>query len=116
MTRKKLHPYHSPWKRGVYSLALVLGTVGTGTLGFHFIEHIPYMDAFYLSSMIATAQGPSQPPATTVGKLFACFLAFLSVGAVVAATGFLFGPLLGRLWRIGHQHADQWEKEQFGGR
>ena len=110
--RKTLHPYHSPWKRGLYSLALVLTVLAAGTFGFHLIEHASYVDAFYLSSMIATAQGPSQPLVTSAGKLFASVLAFLSVGTVVAAAGFLFGPFLGELWRIGHQHAEQREKER----
>lgn len=111
MRQKPLHPYHSPWKRGLYSLGLVLSVLVMGTLGFHRIEHFSYIDAFYLSSMIATAQGPSQPLLTQAGKLFASGLAFLSIGTVVAAAGFLFGPFLGELWRIGHQHAEQKEKQ-----
>lgn len=103
------HHYHSPWKRALYSLALILGVLAVGTIGFHLIEHTPYVDAFYLSSMITTAQGPSKAPLTAAGKLFASFLAFLSMGTVVAAGGFLFGPFLGQLWRIGH---DRWEKEE----
>ena len=109
--QKRLHPYHSPWKRGLYSLALVLTVLVVGTVGFHLLEHSSYVDAFYLSSMIATAQGPSQPLVTPAGKLFASALAFLSIGTVVAAAGFLFGPFLGELWSIGHhRHDEQKEK------
>ena len=108
---KHLHHYHSPWKRAGYSLALILSVLTVGTIGFHLTEHVPYIDAFYLSSMIATAQGPSEPLATCAGKLFASALAFLSLGTVVAAGGFLFGPFLGELWRIGHHRAEQREKE-----
>ena len=59
-------------------------------------------------SMIATAQGPSVVPATAAGKIFASMMAFVSIGFVVAALGFLFGPFLGLLWRIGH---DRFEEE-----
>ncbi|MDO8730365.1 MAG: hypothetical protein Q7J69_04185 [Candidatus Omnitrophota bacterium] len=91
---------------------LVLSVLVVGTLGFHLIEHFSYIDAFYLSSMIATAQGPSQPLLTPAGKLFASALAFLSVGTVVAAAGFLFGPFLGELWGIGHPHHHPEPKEK----
>ena len=91
----------------MYSLLLISLVLGVGTAGFHSIEKMPYIDAFYMTSMIATAQGPSQPPVTALGKLFASLMAVLSVGLVVAAIGFLFGPFLGQLWRIGH---DRWDK------
>ena len=74
-----------------------------GTLGIHFIEGFDYVDSFYFASMIATGQGPppSVSPATQSGKLFASFLAFISLGAMVTSLGFLFGPFLGKLWKIG---------------
>ncbi len=40
-------------------------------------------------------------PVTCAGKLFAAMMAFLSVGFVVASLGFLLGPFLGMLWKIG---------------
>ncbi len=101
------HHYHSTWKRAGYSLLLLASVLLLGTVGFHFIEGSSFLDSFYLISMIATAQGPSQAPHTAAGKLFAAFMAFLSVGTVVASIGFLFGPFLGQLWRIGH---DRWDE------
>ena len=111
MTRR--HRYHSPWKRGAYSLALVASVLAVGTVGFHWLEGTSYLDAFYLISMIATAQGPSQTPATPAGKLFASAMAFISIGTVVASAGFLFGPFLGTLWRIGHERWDEEKKAGF---
>lgn len=105
------HHYHSPVRRGLYSLALVCSVLILGTVGFHLTEGSSYIDAFYLSSMIATAQGPSQPLLTHAGKLFASALAFLSIGSVVAAAGFLFGPFMGQLWRIGHERGEKEDKE-----
>ena len=104
---KRLHPYHSPWKRGIYSFILVTAVLIVGTVGFHLLEGSSYLDAFYLTSMIATAQGPSQVPATSAGKIFAALMAFISVGTVVTAAGFLFGPFFGQLWRIGHEHYEE---------
>ena len=34
-------------------------------------------------------------------------MAFVSVGTVVAALGFLFGPFFGRLWRIGVERLEE---------
>ena len=89
-----------------------------GTVGMHYIEGMSWMHAFYFMSMIATAQGTSQIPATNAGLIFASFMAFVSVGIVVAALGFLFGPFFGELWHIGvhkveeefqHLHKDKHE-------
>jgi uncharacterized membrane protein len=50
--------------------------------------------------MLATAQGPASTPATAAGKIFASILAFVSIGVVIVALGFLFGPFLGRVMRM----------------
>ena len=97
------HHYHSVVNRGLYSLGLVLGMLFFGTLGMHVIEGFSYVDSFYFTSMIATGQGPPPliSPVTLSGKLFTSLLAFVSVGAMVASLGFIFGPLLGKLWKVG---------------
>ncbi len=102
------HHYHSPWRRGLTSALLVSVIMLIGTIGMHHIERMSYLDAFYFMSMIATAQGPVVVPATIAGKLFAAVMAFVSVGTVVAALGFLFGPFFGQMWRIG---VDKLEEE-----
>ena len=100
-----MHPrhYHSPWRRGLYSVLLIAAVMGAGTVGMHNLEGLSYLDAFYFMSMVATAQGSAMTPATPAGKLFAAFMAFLSIGTVVTAMGFLLGPFLGRLWRGGDE-------------
>ena len=107
MTRGRRHPYHSPWRRGVYSLLLIGSLMTFGTVGLHQLERMPYLDAFYFMSMIATAQGPTATPVTAAGKLFASLMAFVSVGSVVASLGFLFGPFFGRLWHIGVKRIEE---------
>lgn len=105
--KKRQHPYYSPWRRAIYLILLVSVVLIAGTIGFHLLEGSSYLDAFYLTSMIATAQGPSQVPATSAGKMFASLMAFVSIGTVVTAAGFLFGPFFGQLWRIGHEHYEE---------
>ena len=100
MTRHH-HHLSSPVKRGLRAFSLVAVIMVVGTVGIHHFEDMPYLDAFYLMSMIATAQGAATIPQTAAGKLFIAFMSFVSVGAVVAALGFVFGPFFGRLWRVG---------------
>ena len=97
------HHYHSFAKRGFYSFTLVFFVMTVGTLGMHAIEHLSFIDSFYFMSMIATAQGPSVAPSTVAGKFFVSLMAFISVGTVVAALGFLFGPFFGKLVKIGFE-------------
>ena len=98
---KHRHHYHSLAKRAMFSFGLVATVMLIGTIGIRLFEGSSYLDAFYFMSMIATAQGPSVVPQTAAGKIFTAFMAFVSVGSVTAATGFLLGPFFGRLWRIG---------------
>ena len=101
------HHYHSFWRRGLASLALVCVVMTVGTVGFHLIEKYSILDAFYFMSMIATAQGPATIPTTPAGKLFAALMAFISVGSLVTAFGFLLGPFFGKLWKIGVEKLEE---------
>ncbi len=97
------HHYHSPINRGIYCLLLVGFVMLLGTFGIHWIEGFSMIDSVYFTSMIATGQGPAPQvaPVTAFGKLFTSFLAFISTGVMIASLGFLFGPFLGKLWKVG---------------
>ena len=97
------HHYHSPQRRALYSSVLIMVVVVFGTVSIHFLEGFSYVDSFFFTSMIATGQGPGGDvtPHTIPGKIFASILAFISAGTLLAALGFLFGPLLGKLFRVG---------------
>src|SRR5580658_3329186 len=81
-----------------------------GTAGLHYIEGYSYIDSFYFVAMLATAEGPTATPATVLGKIFAAFLAFVSVGTVIFAVGFIFGPYFGKLWRLSENEIKKEEK------
>ena len=101
--------YHSPFKRGLYSLMLVVGILAFGTFGIHHFEDFSYIDSFFFTSMVATGQGPvgALTPQTVAGKLFTSLLAFISVGTLLASLAFLFGPFLGKLWHIGRMKVEE---------
>lgn len=92
--------YRSFRRRAIYSFLLIFLVLFIGTLAFHYIEGYSYINSFYFVSMLATAQGPANTPATNLGKIVASALAFISVGAVIVALGFLFGPFFGKVLRM----------------
>lgn len=103
-------------KRGLYSLGIILVVVFVGTLGMHLIEGMSYLDAFYFTSMIATGQGPNYTPVTDGGKVFTAILAFVSVGLVITALVFLFGPLFGTLLKMGWEKFEEEAEHEMRGR
>lgn len=101
------------WRRAIYSFGLIAGIVLIGTVGMHLIEGWSYLDSFYFTSFLATGQGPPGTLAINddAGKIFSSILAFVSVGTVITALLFLFGPFLGRLLREGEGRLEKIEKE-----
>jgi len=101
-------------ERALYSFVLIAVVVAAGTFAMHSIEGWSYVDSFYFTCMIATGQGPpgNLDPQSTVGKIFASLLAFVSVGTVVSALLFLFGPFFGRVFRTGMERIEEAEKER----
>jgi len=100
-------------ERAAYSLLLIAIVVSAGTVAMHLIEGWSYIDSFYFTCMIATGQGPpgNLDPQSAVGKVFAAVLAFVSVGTVISALLFLFGPFFGRVFRLGMERIEEAEKE-----
>ena len=91
---------HSIYKRALYALLLIVAVLLIGTVAFHFIEGYPFIDAFYFTAMLITAEGPAITPVTVLGKLLASFMAFVGVGSVVFALAFVFGPFVTRIGKF----------------
>jgi uncharacterized oligopeptide transporter (OPT) family protein len=100
------------WVRAAYSIALIAAVELIGTVAMHAIEGWSYLDSFYFTSFIATGQGPpgNLLPSSALGKVFSSFLAFISVGTVITALLFLFGPFLGRALKVGEAKLEEFEK------
>ncbi len=86
-------------RRAAYSLLLVGVVLGVGTVGFHSIAGVDWVNAFYFESMLATGQGPPFSLTTDSAKLFASLMAFVSVGSVLTSIVFTLGPIVARAWR-----------------
>jgi len=111
--RRRIRIPPSIWRRAVYALALIVAVVLLGTVAMHAIEGWSYLDSFYFTSFIATGQGPpgNLQPDSPLGKVFSSVLAFISVGTVITALLFLFGPVLGRLIREGEEKIEEIGRE-----
>lgn len=94
------HPIH---KRAIYSFILVAAVLIVGTIGIHLIEHYSYTDSFYFISMLATGEGPTVTPVTAIGKIFSSVVAFVSIGSVVFAFAYIFGPFIFKVARLGEE-------------
>lgn len=58
-----------------FALLILLSSVGLGTVGYHVLGNIPWLDAFLNASMILTGMGPVDRMETDGGKLFSALYA-----------------------------------------
>lgn len=90
-----------------YAVSAIIAVIVVGTIGFHDIEGMGWIDSFYFESMIATGQGPPIALVTNAGKIFASVMAFVSVGSVISALLVTLAPILSQLWREGIERAER---------
>lgn len=103
------HPL-SPFKKRAFFAIVILGVVmAIGTLGMMGLEGWDIVTSFYFMSLLATAEGPAQSPMTVGGKIFASFMAFVSIGAAISAITFTFGPLFGSILKEGFVYVEKEE-------
>jgi hypothetical protein len=88
-------------------LAVISVALGTGMLGYHHFEGMPWIDAFANAAMILSGMGPLTPLATTDGKLFAGFYALFSGLAFVVVMGIVFAPVVHRFMHRFHLDTDR---------
>lgn len=75
---------------------LVALSLGGGMLGYHFLEQLPWLDAFLNASMILSGMGPLANPQSVGGKLFAGFYALYSGLFLILVAGLMFAPIVHR--------------------
>ena len=103
-------------RRGVYSILAIVAVVIFTTVGLHLLEGHSYLDSFYFTAMLATGEGPNTAPVTSAGKIFVGVMAFVSVGTVISALLFIFGPLFSQIAREGVELVEEEvEKERKKG-
>ena len=84
------------------SSAVVALSLAAGMAGYHWLEHLGWVDSFANASMILSGMGPLDPIRTTAGKLFAGVYALFSGVAFLTTVGFFLMPVLHRLLHTFH--------------
>jgi hypothetical protein len=101
---------HSHWLTRVRKSLLLAAFVVTisltiGVLGYRYLGHFGWVDAFLEASMILGGMGPVAPLTNDAVKLFAAFYALFSGLVLISTTGLLLAPWVQRLFYHTHRQA-----------
>ncbi len=84
-------------RSGVIAFGIVLAAWVVGTLGYHGLEGLPWVDALLNAAMILSGMGPVDALQTPAGKLFAAVYALCSGFLFLTIAGVLFAPVFHRI-------------------
>ena len=79
------------------ALAIVLGAVGLGSVGYHLVGGLGWVDAFLNASMILSGMGPVDRMDSDTAKVFSACYALFSGLVFIGVTGILMAPWIHRL-------------------
>jgi hypothetical protein len=96
---------------GVFALLLIAISVVIGTLGYHHVAHLDWIDSFYMACMILTGMGPVVEMGSDEAKLFSSFYALYSGVAFLSITAVVFAPIIHRLLHILHVQDSSSDKD-----
>jgi hypothetical protein len=83
-------------RHAALGITVIVVSLGIGMTGYHFLEKIPWLDAFLNAAMILSGMGPVATLQTSAGKLFAGFYALYSGIALISILGIIFAPVIHR--------------------
>jgi hypothetical protein len=78
------------------TLGVIAFSLGMGTIGYHYLGELPWLDALLNASMILTGMGPTDPMKSDAGKLFAVFYCLYSGIAFLSLVAILMAPIYHR--------------------
>ncbi len=84
----------------LFSGILILFSVSIGTIGYHFIAELRWLDSFQMSCMILTGMGPVADMKSDGAKIFSSLFALYSGVAFLSITAVFFAPIVHRLLHI----------------
>jgi hypothetical protein len=88
-------------------LALLLGSLILGMVGYEYFEHLPWRDAFLNAAMLLGGMGPVDAPRTDGGKLFAGLYALYAGLVFLVTVALVLTPIVHRV-----MHKFHWEQDR----
>jgi hypothetical protein len=95
---------------GALAAGILLFSLGIGVLGYHFFEHLSWLDSLLNASMLLGGMGPIAPLQTDAGKWFASFYALFAGMIILVAAGVMVTPILHRILHHFHLEIDEDEE------
>ena len=89
------------------AIALVLGALAVGILGYRGFEGMSWIDALVNAAMILGGMGPVTALHTAGGKVFASVYALLSGFLFLISAGVLLAPIIHRFFHHFHLEAGE---------
>lgn len=99
-------------KNLLMALAVISVSLVFGTLGYHYLGNVGWIDGLLNASMILTGMGPVDKMETTEGKLFATFYALYSGIAFLTTIAVLLAPIYHRVLHRFHLSTEEEEEKK----
>jgi hypothetical protein len=88
------------FKYAIFSICILVFSIGIGILGYHFIGQLEWIDSVYNASMILTGMGPVDVMKTDSAKLFASIYALFSGVVFLSTVAIIFAPFAHRIMHL----------------
>src|SRR5215831_8977378 len=95
--KKSFRFYQRLYKNALISFVVILFSLSMGVLGYHYIAHLPFIDAVQNASMILTGMGPVNTMPDNPSKIFASAYALFSGITFLTSIAVLFTPMFQRI-------------------
>jgi hypothetical protein len=86
----------------LFAFLLISISLCIGTVGYHQLANLVWLDSFHMACMILTGMGPVVEMTTERAKLFSSFYALYSGVAFLSITAVFFAPIVHRILHILH--------------
>jgi hypothetical protein len=114
---ERMHHPLLPWPAFVVRLlrslalaaALIAVSLFAGMAGYHWLEHLGWLDSYLNAAMLLSGMGPLWSPISEAGKVFAGLYALYSGVAVLAFAGVIIAPIGHRLLHRFHAEEEPGE-------
>jgi hypothetical protein len=95
----------------LFAGGLLFFSVSFGTIGYHFIGNLNWIDSFHMSCMILTGMGPTSEMRSNSAKIFSSLFALYSGVAFLSVTAIFLAPVVHRFLHILHVETNEENQE-----